>query len=186
MRVLGVDPGSRVCGYGVLESKGDELIHIESGGIVTNPSIELPLRLKKIYETLVDVINRLSPSAMSIEDVFFAKNAKSALKLGEARGVALLAAAVSGIPVYEYAPTEVKLALTGRGRANKLEVQKIVSKVLGIPEWKRADVSDAVAIAICHINLSKASKRLGNEVLKLRRRRIRWTEDDISSKGKDR
>jgi len=181
MRVLGVDPGSRVCGYGVLESRNGELIHIESGGIVPISSSSLPLRLKTIYEGLREVIERSSPDVMSIEDVFFAKNAKSALKLGEARGVALLAAAVSGIPVYEYAPTMIKLALTGQGRANKQEVQEIVSRILGIAEWKRADVSDAVAIALCHITLSETRDRLGGEVIRPRRRRRRWTEDDFSS-----
>jgi crossover junction endodeoxyribonuclease RuvC len=181
MRVLGVDPGSRVCGYGVLESRNGELIHIESGGIIPSPNFSLPLRLKVIYEGLREVIERSSPDAMSIEDVFFAKNAKSALKLGEARGVALLAAATSGIPVYEYAPTEIKLALTGKGRAGKLEVQKIISRILGIPRWKRADVSDAIAIALCHINLSETKERLGGEIIRPRRRRRRWTEDDITS-----
>jgi crossover junction endodeoxyribonuclease RuvC len=181
MRVLGVDPGSRVCGYGVLESQNGRLVHIESGCIVPTTAFSLPLRLKIIYEGLIKVIDRCSPDAMSIEDIFFAKNAKSALKLGEARGVALLVASISGISVHEYLPTQVKLALTGRGRANKLEVQKMLSSILGIPEWKRADVSDAVAIALCHINLSETRERLGGEVIRLRRRRRRWTEDDFSS-----
>ncbi|MBI2485722.1 MAG: crossover junction endodeoxyribonuclease RuvC [Deltaproteobacteria bacterium] len=181
MKVLGVDPGSRVCGYGVLESRNGELIHIESGCIVPSSTFSLPERLKAIYEGLREAINRSSPDAMSIENIFFAKNAKSALKLGEARGVALLAAAVSGVPVHEYASTEVKLALTGRGRANKLEVQEIISRILGIREWKRSDVSDAVAIAICHINFFETKARLGVEIIRPRRRRRRWTEDDFSS-----
>jgi crossover junction endodeoxyribonuclease RuvC len=182
MRVLGVDPGSRVCGFGVLEILNGKLIHIESGGITPSPSFSpLPTRLKSIYEGLIEVITRSSPDVMSIENVFFAKNAKSALKLGQARGVALLAAAVSGIPVHEYAPTEVKLALTGKGRASKLRVQEIVSRILGISEWKKADVSDAVAIALCHIHLSQTIERLGREAIKSRRRRYRWTEDDFSS-----
>ncbi len=184
MRVLGIDPGSRFCGYGVLESRNSgELIHIESGCIVPNSAFSLPLRLKTIYEGLREVIERCSPDAVSIEDVFFAKNAKSALKLGEARGVALLAASISGIPVYEYAPTEVKLALTGQGRAGKLEVQEMISSILGIPDWKRADVSDAVAIALCHINISQTKERLGVEIIRPRKRRRRWTEDDFSSEG---
>ena len=182
MRVLGVDPGSRVCGFGVLEILNGKLIHIESGGITPSPSFSpLPSRLKSIYEGLIEVITRCSPDVMSIENVFFAKNAKSALKLGQARGVALLAAAVSGIPVHEYAPTEVKLALTGKGRASKLRVQEIISQILGIPEWKKADVSDAVAIALCHIHLSQTIERLGRGVIKSRRRRYRWTEDDFPS-----
>jgi crossover junction endodeoxyribonuclease RuvC len=185
MRVLGVDPGSRFCGYGVLESRNnDELIHIESGCIIPPKSaFSLPLRLKTIYEGLRAVINRCSPEVVAIEDVFFAKNAKSALKLGEARGVALLAASVSGIPVCEYAPAMVKLALTGQGRAGKHEVQEMISSILGISDWKRTDVSDAVAIALCHINISPAKERLGIEVIRPRKRRRRWTEDDFSSEG---
>ncbi len=182
MRVLGVDPGSRFCGYGVLESRNnDKLIHIESGCIIPNSAFSLPLRLITIYEGLREVINRCSPEAVSIEDVFFAKNAKSALKLGEARGVALLAASISGIPVYEYACTEVKLALTGRGKAGKLEVQEMISTLLGISNWKRSDVSDAVAIALCHINIFQTRERLGVDVIRPRKRRRRWTEDDFSS-----
>ncbi len=181
MRVLGVDPGSRVCGYGVLESRNGELIHIESGCIVPSASLLFPQRLKAIYEGLREVIIRSSPDEISIEQLFFAKNAKTALKLGEARGVGLLAAAVSGIPVHEYTPAEIKLALTGRGRASKLEVKEIVSRILGILEWKRSDVTDAIAIALCHINLSDTKARLGVEVIRPRRRRRRWTEDDFSS-----
>ncbi|MGH7889525.1 MAG: crossover junction endodeoxyribonuclease RuvC, partial [Thermodesulfobacteriota bacterium] len=149
--------------------------------IVPSLTFSLPERLKAIYEGLREVINRSSPDFMSIEQVFFAKNARSALKLGEARGVALLAAAVSGIPVHEYASTEVKLALTGQGRASKLKVQEIISRILGISEWKRTDVSDAVAIALCHINISEIEDRFGVEVVRSRRRRRRWTEDDFTS-----
>jgi crossover junction endodeoxyribonuclease RuvC len=181
MRVLGVDPGSRVCGYGVLESRHGELTHIESGGIIPSGYLLFPQRLKAIYEGLREVIVRSAPDVISIEQVFFAKNPRSALKLGEARGVGLLAAAVSGIPVHEYTPTEIKLALTGQGRASKTAVKEIVSLILGIPEWKRSDVTDAVAIALCHIYLSETKARLGLEIMRPRRRRRRWTEDDFSS-----
>jgi crossover junction endodeoxyribonuclease RuvC len=166
MRVIGVDPGSRICGYGVLESLNGELIHVESGGIIPPPIFSLPQKLKTIYEGLLEVMKRCSPETMSIENVFFAKDARSAIKLGEARGVALLAAAAHGVPVYEYAPTEIKLALTGQGRANKLEVQRIVSLVLGISKWEKVDVSDAVAIALCHINISETRERFGGEIVK--------------------
>ncbi len=181
MKVLGVDPGSRVCGYGVLESRNGELLHVESGCISPPSRFSLPLRLKTIFEGLREVIERSSPDAMSIEDIFFAKNFKSALKLGEARGVALLAATISGIPVHEYAPSEVKLAVTGQGRAKKLEVQKMVSLILGIHEWKKEDASDAVAVALCHINSSQTNEGLGRELIRPRRRRFRWTKYDISS-----
>jgi crossover junction endodeoxyribonuclease RuvC len=181
MRVIGVDPGSRICGYGILESRNGELIYIESGCISPPSYFSLPVRLKTIFEGLREVIERSSPDVMSIEDVFFSKNSRSALKLGEARGVALLAATISGITVYEYAPAEVKLALTGQGRANKQEVQKMISLILGVTEWNKEDASDAVAIALCHINSSQINERLGSGVIKSRRRRRRWTKDDISS-----
>ncbi len=180
MRVIGVDPGSRVCGYGVLESLNGEIVHLESGGIISPSASSLPLRLKVIYDRLKEVIERCSPDIMSIEDVFFAKNVRSAIKLGEARGVALLVAATCGIHVYEYAPTEIKLALTGQGRATKLKVQEIVSRVLGIPNWEKTDVSDAVAIALCHINIYETRERFGGEIVKPRRRRRRFTLDDFS------
>lgn len=179
MRVIGVDPGSRICGYGVLENMNGGVVHVESGVINPPSNFPLPLRLKAIYEGLREVIERCFPDIMSVEDMFFAKNVKAAIKLGEARGTALLAAAVSGIPVYEYAPTAVKLALTGQGRANKIEVQKIVSMIFGISYWEKADASDAVAVALCHINISETRERLGGEVVRPRRRR-RFSLNDFS------
>jgi len=181
MRVLGVDPGSRVCGYGVLESQDGKLIHIESGSIAPPASSPLPQRLKAIYDGLVEVIDKCSPDVMSVEDVFFAKNPKSTLKLGEARGVAILAAVQSGLEVHEYAPTEVKLALTGHGRANKAEVQRMITSMLGIPETKRKDTSDAIAIALCHIHFSRIKDILGKDFVRPRRRRRRFRLDDIPS-----
>ncbi len=118
---------------------------------------------------------------MSIEDIFFAKNAKSAIKLGQARGVALLAGSNSGIAVHEYASTKVKLALTGRGRANKAEVQGMLSRILGVDEWDGQDASDAVAIALCHINISQIESKLGKEFVQPRRKRRRFSIDDLPS-----
>ncbi|MDA2919302.1 crossover junction endodeoxyribonuclease RuvC [Desulfobacterota bacterium AH_259_B03_O07] len=181
MRVIGVDPGTRVCGFGILESENGKLTHIKSGSIVPPSSNSLPQRLKTIYEGLNQVIKRYLPEAMSIEGLFFAKNAKSAIKLGEARGVAYLAAALSGMTVHEYAPTEVKLALTGRGRANKTEVQKMVTSIFGIKDWGKTDASDAVAIALCHINFSQTKERYGVEVKRTRRRRRRFLLNDLPS-----
>ena len=147
MRVIGIDPGSRVCGYGVLEAQNGEIIHLASGCIVPKSTLPLNERLKVIYDGILKVIDRHSPEVMSIEDIFFAKNASSALKLGQARGVAILAGSNSGISVHEYAPTKVKLALTGRGRANKAEVQNMLSRLLGVTQWEKEDASDAVADA---------------------------------------
>jgi len=181
MRVIGIDPGSRVCGYGVLETQNGEIIHLASGCIVPKSTLPLNERLKVINDGILKVKDRHSPEVMSIEDIFFAKNASSALKLGQARGVAILAGSNSGISVHEYAPTKVKLALTGRGRANKAEVQNILSRLLGVTQWEREDASDAVAIAFCHISISQIEKKLGKEFVQTRRKRRRFTIDDLPS-----
>lgn len=181
MRVIGVDPGTRVCGFGIVESINGSLKHVTSGAIVPTSSDSITFKLKTIHEGLVQVIREFSPDAMSIEGLFFAKNARSAIKLGEARGVAYLAAALSGLSVHEYAPTEVKLAVAGRGRAKKIEVQKMISTIFGINRWEREDVSDAIAIAICHINLSEKKERLGIDILRPRRRRTRFSINDLPS-----
>ena len=181
MRVIGIDPGSRVCGYGVLEAQNGEVTYLISGCISPNPALPFNQRLKVIYDGLLKVIDQHTPDVMSIEDIFFAKNAKSAIKLGQAKGVALLAGSNSGISIYEYAPTKVKLALTGRGRANKAEVQNMLSKLLGVTTWESQDASDAVAIALCHIHISQIETRLGKEFVQPRRKRRRFTLDDLPS-----
>jgi crossover junction endodeoxyribonuclease RuvC len=181
MRVIGVDPGTRVCGFGIVDSINRSLIHVTSGAIVPTSSHSIAFKLKTIHEGLVQVILEFAPDVMSIEGLFFAKNAKSAIKLGEARGVAYLAAALSGLSVHEYAPTEVKLAVTGRGRAKKIEVQKMISTIFGINRWDGTDVSDALAIALCHITLSEKKERIGIEVLRSRRRRRRFSINDLPS-----
>ena len=181
MRVIGIDPGSRVCGYGVLEAQNGKVTHLSSGCIAPKSTLPLNQRLKVIYDSLLEVIERHSPDVMSIEDIFFAKNPKSAIKLGQARGVAILAGSNCGITIYEYAPTKVKLALTGRGRANKEEVQDMLSRLLGVENWETQDVSDAVAIAFCHINISHIEEKLGREFVQTRRRRRRFTIDDLPS-----
>lgn len=181
MRVIGIDPGTRVCGYGVIESRNGEINHITSGIIKPASALAIPERLKSIYDSILRVIEEHSPDIMSIEDVFFSKNVKSAIKLGEARGVALLAASSAGISIYEYPPTKVKLALTGRGRANKTEVQKMLFRILGVSDFETEDASDAVAIALCHINLSRIEQKLGSEFVQPRRRRRRFTLDDLPS-----
>lgn len=181
MRVIGVDPGSRACGYGVVESSGNDLKYIESGTIIPPPDNSLPKRLDHIYNGILDIIERFSPTCMSIEEIFFAKNAKSAIKLGQARGVAILAAANKELSVNEYAPTKIKLAITGKGRANKSEVQKMLNLLLGVDEFKSTDESDAVAIAICHINFSRFESISGISPKTNKRRNKRFTLNDISS-----
>ncbi len=181
MRVIGIDPGSRVCGYGVLESVKGGVTHIASGCITASPGLPVSKRLSIIYDGLLGVIKSHSPLIMSVESMFFSKNARSAITLGEARGVALLAASMSGIDVCEYSPTKVKLALTGRGRASKSDVRRMITMLLEVPEFESDDASDAVAIALCHIHLSRIEQKLGKEFLQPRRKRRRFTLDDIPS-----
>lgn len=181
MRVIGIDPGSRVCGYGVLETVNGEIKHLASGCIVPGRALPLYRRLSVIYDGLTGVISEYSPLVMSIEDIFFSKNARSAIMLGEARGVALLAASNSGLSVSEYSPTKIKLALTGRGRANKSDVRRMISMLLGVTEFESEDASDAVAIALCHINISRIELKLGREFVQTRRKRRRFTLDDLPS-----
>lgn len=183
MRVIGVDPGSRSCGYGILESDKSGLKYIVSGAITPPPAHSLSKRLHFIYSSLSEVIEKFSPDLMSIEEMFFAKNANSAIKLGQARGIALLAAENSGIQIFEYSPTKVKLAVTGSGRAKKFEIMKMVSYILKIEEFEKSDISDALAIALCHINISKFPEISQDLQPRSRRRRKRFKLDDIASKG---
>ena len=183
MRVIGIDPGSRSCGYGILESHNGNLRHVVSGAITPPKSYSLSKRLQFIYRSLEELIQEHSPQYMSIEKMFFAKNAKSAIKLGQARGVAILAGEIAGLEIYEYAPTKVKLAVTGSGRAKKFEIMKMVSYVLGIGEFEKSDISDALAIALCHINISRYPELSRMDIKpKSGRKRSRFTLDDITSK----
>jgi crossover junction endodeoxyribonuclease RuvC len=181
MIVIGVDPGTIVSGYGIVEIKDNTFICLNCGFISQPKNRSLPYRLKYIYNKLTDLIDEFSPDEMSIEDVFFSKNAKSTLKLGEARGVSILAAASAGIPVYEYSPTEVKSAITGNGRSSKLEVQKMIYTMLNIGGLEKTDTSDALAIAICHLNSIAINKKYGFSIRKKYRSKRRFSLNDIPS-----
>lgn len=151
MRVLGIDPGTRHCGYGIIESRsGSRLGWIAHGVISPRATEPLEVRLRIIHEGLVAIIAEHKPETCGVEEVFFAANVKSALTLGHARGVALLAAAQSGLPVLAYSPAIVKQAVVGFGRAEKEQVSRMVTMLLGIPPIEEADASDALAIAITH------------------------------------
>jgi len=152
LKILGIDPGSIVTGYGVVRKGGrGRLTHLCDGEIRPDPGSPLPERLLVISEALKKVIDKEAPDAVAIESVFFAKNARSAIVLGHARAVPLLSAASSGLRVFEYAPRSVKLTVTGYGNATKEQVQKMVGLLLNIPEAPGPDASDALAVAICHI-----------------------------------
>lgn len=153
MRVLGIDPGSNITGYGIIEKNGRALNTLKWGAIRTKQNQSFPDKLKKIYDDLSEVIKTYKPSIAAIENIFFAKNARSALKLGQVRGATILAAKNSGLAIAEYTPLEIKLSITGYGRAEKKQVQFMVTKLLGLKEDpKPLDSSDALAVAICHIH----------------------------------
>jgi crossover junction endodeoxyribonuclease RuvC len=161
MRIIGVDPGSNITGYGVIESDGRRYELIEYAGIRGPKHLSFPERLLAISRKLEEVIERLSPEACAVEDTFYAVNVKSALKLGQARGAVLVAAARAGVEVFEYSPLEIKSALVGYGRAEKQQVQEMVRVLLGLKTAPEPlDASDALAIAICHINVASTRARL--------------------------
>lgn len=161
MRIIGVDPGSNTTGYGVIESDGRHYELIEYAGIRGPKHLSFPERLLAIGRKLEEVIERLSPEACAVEDTFYAVNVKSALKLGQARGAVLVAAARAGVEVFEYSPLEIKSALVGYGRAEKQQVQEMVRVLLGLKTAPEPlDASDALAIAICHINVASTRARL--------------------------
>lgn len=165
MRVLGIDPGSRITGYGLVEQQGSSLVHIDNGAIFTDKATDFPGRLKLIFEGISRVIAEYQPEAVAVEDIFFSTNVSSALKLGQARGAAIAAAVHAGLPVFEYTALQVKKAVVGEGKAAKEQVQKMVKALLGLPEPAQADASDAVAVAICHINSYRLRQQSGPAAL---------------------
>jgi len=160
MKILGIDPGSRITGYGVIEKQGNRLRHVDNGAIATASETPLALRLLEIHRGLEQVIATYQPEAMAVEQVFLAKNALSALKLGHARGVALVCGVNAGLPVFEYSALQVKSAVVGYGRAAKGQVQQMVKALLNLPEIAQEDASDALAVAICHAHSHGLNERL--------------------------
>jgi crossover junction endodeoxyribonuclease RuvC len=153
LKILGIDPGTRITGYGIVEKAlGNKLIHICHGSIKADTDKPLSERLATISSELQAMIEEFQPDAVAVESVFFAKNVKSAITLGHARGIALLSAAANNLEVFEYAPTKIKQAVTGHGRADKAQVQKMIKLLLKTPEIPEPDAADALAIAVCHIN----------------------------------
>ncbi|MBN2644088.1 MAG: crossover junction endodeoxyribonuclease RuvC [Desulfuromonadaceae bacterium] len=163
MRILGVDPGTRVTGYGLVEKQGNRLLHVDNGVIYTSSSDALPQRLKRICDGLSAIIEQYRPDAMAIENVFVSKNALSALKLGQARGAAIVAGVQAGLPVYEYSALQVKSAVVGYGKAAKPQVQQMVKALIRLPEVAQEDASDALAVAICHANSFHFNQRLATK-----------------------
>ena len=153
--VLGIDPGSRITGYGLIDVQGSRLSYVDCGCIRTEESA-LPARLKKIFDGLSQLVETHRPSQAAIEEVFVGRNASSALKLGQARGAAMAACLQSKLEVSEYSARQVKQAVVGTGAAQKGQVQHMVKALLGISDTLAEDAADALAVAICHTNTQRS------------------------------
>ena len=172
MIILGIDPGSRVTGFGLIDNQANRIDYIDSGHIKVSGD-SLPQRLGFIFAAVDDVIRRHQAQQMSIENVFMARNADSALKLGQARGAAICAAHQAGLEIAEYAPREIKQSIVGSGAATKDQVQHMVKRLLGIRQDLQADEADGLAIAICHAQFYATRQKTGIDPGLLKRRRSR-------------
>lgn len=151
--VLGIDCGTAIVGWSVIGVKGNKFEHKGHGAITTEKGNDMSLRLKKIYEELLIIIEKYKPTEMAIEELFFFKNKTTVITVSQGRGVTVLAGAMKGLPVFGYTPLQVKQAVTGYGRAEKDQVKFMVSKILGLKDPpKLDDINDALAVSICHIN----------------------------------
>jgi len=154
MLILGIDPGTAITGFGLVDYLGNRFSMVECGCIRTQAGLPLAERLQTIHRELLNNIKQYNPAHVAVEELFFNNNARTALAVGHARGVILLTAAESGLPVFEYTPLQVKQAVVGFGRAAKAQVEYMVKKILCIPAVPGPDdVADALAVAICHANL---------------------------------
>ena len=160
--ILGIDPGSRVTGYGIVSvtATGVRQEYVTSGCIRTTDKATLPEKLDEIFCGVTQIINEFVPHELAIEQIFVARSAESALKLGHARGVAIVAAVNLGLPVYEYEARKIKQAVVGSGAARKEQVQHMVQMLLQLPGKPQADAADALAVALCHINTQQGLERL--------------------------
>lgn len=149
MIVLGIDPGTRLCGWGLIRVVGSRLVHVDNG-VLNLPEGPLAQRLVALFDGLDAVIATYGPATAAVESVFTSRNARAALTLGHGRGVALLAVARRSLPVAEYTPQQIKKAVCGSGRADKAQIQQAVATRLGLAEVAQVDASDAVAVALCH------------------------------------
>ena len=159
MRILGIDPGSRFTGFGIIDARGDRATHVQHGVIRTGKG-EFTERLGIIFAELRDVIRDHGPVEVAVETVFVSHNVASALKLGQARGAAVCAAISMGLPVAEYSPRSVKQAIVGRGGADKVQVQHMVSVLLQLAETPPEDAADALAVALCHQHTQQTANRM--------------------------
>lgn len=159
--ILGVDPGSLKTGFGIIDSLGSKNCYVASG-VIRIPSVALSERLKIIFDSLTEIIEEYCPQEMAIEQVFMAKSASSALKLGQARGAAIVAGANQGLPVSEYEARKVKQAVVGNGAADKHQMQHMIKTLLNLPAAPQEDAADALGVAICHANTQQHLIRIAS------------------------
>ncbi|MBR9727884.1 crossover junction endodeoxyribonuclease RuvC [Shewanella intestini] len=160
--ILGIDPGSRITGYGVIDCQGRQQRYLGSGCIRTSGD-DLAPRLQQIFVGVSEIIRQYNPELFAIERVFMAKNADSALKLGQARGAAIVAATNAGLDVAEYSATQIKSAVVGTGRAQKAQVQHMIKQILKLPASPQADAADALAVAVCHYHTCQSLASMGGK-----------------------
>lgn len=165
MRILGIDPGTATMGWGVVESAGSKERAVDYGALLTPSTMLAEKRLQTLYRGLCDLMMEFKPEAVAVEELFFGRNVTTAIHVGQARGVVLLAAADNGLPIREFTPMQVKMAVTGYGRAEKAQVQQMVKVLLGLREVpKPDDVADALAVGIAALHGSNLASRLGGLV----------------------
>ncbi len=164
MRVLGIDPGTIAMGYGAIETKDDEIAMVNCGALIAPARSPIGERLSYLYNQLLEIISRYQPDAVAIEQPFMAKNVKSALAIGQAQAIAILAATNQGIPTYEYTPTQVKQRVTNYGASSKEQIQEMVKLQLGLSQIPQPnDAADALAVALCHLSEIHLSNLLAKQ-----------------------
>ena len=168
--MLGVDPGTAVTGWGLVERRDGRVVHLAHGAVTIHARTTLAAKLAAIHAALADLCGRWRPDVLALEQSFVGRNVQSAFRLGEVRGVAMLAAASAGIAIAEYSPATVKLAVTGTGRAEKEQVQRAIARELGVMERLVPDAADALAIALCHVQSSRLTSMLAEATVPRRTR----------------
>ena len=160
MRILGIDPGFAITGYSIIDYEGNKFKLINSGAVTTKAGVSFPIRLTKIFDDISMLIDEYKPDAISVEELFFNNNVKTAINVAQARGVILTVGCKKNIPTFEYTPLQIKQSVTGYGRADKVQVQRMVKMILNAEKLpKLDDITDSMAIAICHAHSSKFSSQ---------------------------
>lgn len=169
MIALGLDPGSAVTGYGIVQLVGSRLCYVGHGVLRTPPTLSMPDRLKALYEGIVKIITTYHPDFIAVERIYFKQNVTTGISVAQARGVLLLAAAQKGCQINEFSPTEMKTAVTGFGRADKNQIQEMVKRLLSLPKIPTPDdAADALALAICQLQTGTVLKRMNNVIKRTR------------------